>query len=197
MHLGQRLNSRTSPSEAASEPEGFTGWLAGHVDRTAVLAFRLAVHLGIDHPEQVRRGALLHDLGKTLLPQRLLNKRGSLNPSELRLVQTHPEVGFRLASRLPRVGRAALEAILYHHERLDGSGYPYGLPANAIPLSAQIVAVADVWDALVSPRPYKPAWPLEKARRELEAQAGIKLNAHLVQTFLTLVVPSTYPANTS
>ncbi len=103
------------------------------------------------------------------------------------MVKTHPQVGLEILKDLPFFPKTALNVVLYHHERFDGSGYPKGLKGEEIPLEARIFAVVDVWDALVSQRPYKPAWPPERAREELRAQAGKGLDPKVVEAFLRLV----------
>ncbi|WP_022797492.1 HD domain-containing phosphohydrolase [Thermus islandicus] len=159
----------------------------GHTERVAELAVRLAKALGFPDLEGLRLGAYFHDLGKLALPDEVLKKPSALVTREWRLVQTHPEVGLEILKDLPFFPKTALNVVLHHHERWDGSGYPKGLKGEEIPLEARIFAVADVWDALVSERPYKPAWPPERAREELRAQAGKGLDPRLVEVFLRLV----------
>lgn len=159
-------------------------WLVAHMERTARLASRIGERLGFTDTAGLELGGWLHDLGKLLLPRPLLDKRDALTPAELRKVRAHPEIGYRMAKRIPGVGTTALMVVRYHHERLDGSGYPFGLKGRAIPWAARIFAVADVWDALVSPRPYKPAWSLEDARLEMLDYAGRILDGDAVEVLL-------------
>ncbi len=158
----------------------------GHTERVAELAVRLGRELGFPDLEGLRLGAYFHDLGKLALPDEVLKKPAALNTGEWRLVKTHPEVGFEILQDLPFLPQTALNVVLYHHERWDGSGYPKGLKGEEIPLEARIFAVVDVWDALVSERSYKPAWPPERAREELRAQAGRTLDPKVVEAFLGL-----------
>ncbi len=162
-------------------------WLVAHIERTASLARRVGERLGFLDPEGLELGGRLHDLGKLLLPKNLLTRRGEFSPAEWEQVRAHPEIGYRMAKRIPGVGTTALMVIRYHHERLDGSGYPFGLRGNAIPWAARIFAVADVWDALVHPRPYKPAWSPLEARHELQKYAGQILDAQAVEALLAEV----------
>lgn len=159
----------------------------GHTERVAELAVRLAKALGFPDLEGLRLGAYFHDLGKLALPDEVLKKPSAPVTREWRLIKTHPEVGLEILKDLPFFPKTALNVVLHHHERWDGSGYPRGLKGEEIPLEARIFAVADVWDALVSERPYKPAWPPERAREELRAQAGKGLDPRLVPAFLEIV----------
>ena len=159
----------------------------GHTERVAELSFRLGQALGFPDLEGLRLGAYFHDLGKLALPDEVLRKPAALSTGEWRVVKTHPEVGLEILKTLPFLPQTALNVVLYHHERWDGSGYPKGLKGEEIPLEARIFAVVDVWDALLSPRPYKEAWPEERARRELLAQAGKTLDPRVVQAFLELL----------
>ena len=131
----------------------------GHSERTAQLATELGLHMGLppDRLRVIARGAYLHDIGKIAIPDHILNKPGRLTPEERLIVETHPQLGFELASNAPSL-REVLTVILHHHERMDGQGYPTGLAGRDIPLEARVVAVADVWDALTSDRAYRPGW---------------------------------------
>jgi putative nucleotidyltransferase with HDIG domain len=159
----------------------------GHTERVAELALRLGQALGFPDLEGLRLGAYFHDLGKLALPDEILKKPAALSTGEWRLVKTHPEVGLEILQSLPFLPKTALHVVLYHHERWDGSGYPKGLKGEEIPLEARIFAVVDVWDALLSPRPYKEAWPEARAREELLAQAGKTLDPGVVAAFLEII----------
>ena len=130
----------------------------GHSERTAVLAVELGLQMSLpsDRLRVIAHGAYLHDLGKIAIPDQILNKPGALTADERKVVETHPQLGYELASTAPSL-REVLPVILHHHERLDGMGYPAGLIGAAIPLEARVVAVADVWDALTSDRAYREA----------------------------------------
>ncbi|MFN4072864.1 MAG: HD domain-containing phosphohydrolase [Thermus sp.] len=159
----------------------------GHTERVAELSLRLGKAVEFPDLEGLRLGAYFHDLGKLALPDGILRKPKALSPEEWRQVKTHPEVGLNILKNLPFLPKTALNVVLYHHERWDGSGYPKGLKGEEIPLEARIFAVADVYDALLSERPYKRAWTLEEAQEELRAQAGKGLDPKLVAVFLDLV----------
>ncbi|BDG15466.1 MULTISPECIES: HD domain-containing phosphohydrolase [Thermus] len=159
----------------------------GHTERVAELSLRLGRALSFPDLEGLRLGAYFHDLGKLALPDEILRKPTALSTGEWKVVKTHPEVGLEILRNLPFLPQTALNVVLYHHERFDGSGYPFGLKGEAIPLEARIFAVVDVYDALVSERPYKRAWTREEALEELRAQAGKSLDPEVVAKFLEIV----------
>jgi len=146
---------------------------------------RLCVHIGRQMSMSaaelrvLARAGLMHDIGKLGIPAAVLEKHSPLDESEWILMRTHPEMGLTLLDRAGQSSREVL-AVLYHHERLDGSGYPYGLKAEAIPIEARIVAVADTYDALTSDRPYRQACSQLEARRVLIAEAGSRLDSRAV-----------------
>lgn len=148
---------------------------SAYLERMSHVAGLIAEQLGLSEDEVriIEAAAPLHDMGKIAIPDSVLLKEGKLNDEELAIMRRHPRIGYELLSgsqnRFIQVG--ALIA-LRHHERYDGSGYPDGLVGEAIPLEARIVAVADVFDALVSPRPYKEAWTMEATLAYLYAQRG-------------------------
>ena len=161
---------------------------AAHMQRTGTAAGALAAILGL-RPERVARlraAAALHDVGKAAIPPRILQKPAALTPSERAEVERHTVIGHHLllASRRPGSLTAARIA-LTHHERFDGSGYPLGLAGGQIPLAARIVAVADVLDALLSERPYRPALPRPAALEILAAGAGSHFDPTVVGPALT------------
>lgn len=156
-----------------------------HLERVTELAEQLGRALGLDGPTlaALRRGAYLHDLGKLATPDLILHKPGSLTLSERAVMQQHAEAGHRVAQQLAFLPQAALDVVLYHHERWDGLGYPQGLEDEAIPLTARIFAVCDVYDALTSTRPYKPAWSQAEALAEIASQAGKHFDPQVVEAF--------------
>jgi putative two-component system response regulator len=161
----------------------------GHTERVTAYALRLAAHVGLvdGDREALRRGSILHDIGKISTPDAILNKPGRLTPAEYEVIKRHPLEGVRIVEPL-RSLRSALPLIRWHHERLDGRGYPDGLFGGAIPLLARILAVADVYDALASDRPYRPALPHDACIEELRANAaGGGLDPDLVRGFIDLV----------
>jgi HD-GYP domain-containing protein (c-di-GMP phosphodiesterase class II) len=159
----------------------------GHSERVTQHTLRLARQMGIGEGElvHVRRGALLHDIGKMAIPDSILLKPGPLDETEWRVMRQHPVHAYRLLSPIPFL-RPALDIPLFHHEWCDGNGYPYGLRGESIPLTARIFAVVDVWDALQSPRPYRGAWSDAQIRDHLLEQAGTHLDARVVGQFLDL-----------
>jgi len=161
---------------------------AGHTERVTALTLRLARALGVPEEdlEHIRRGAILHDVGKLAIPDRILLKPGPLTEEEWAVMKRHPVYAYEWLSGIPFL-RKALDIPYAHHERWDGSGYPRGLKGEAIPLSARIFAVVDVYDALTSDRPYRKAWPKEKALAYLQEQAGRQFDPQVVATFLRLV----------
>lgn len=167
-----------------------------HVYRVAWLSARLA--RGLNRPlgevEELFVAAPLHDVGKVAVPDRILLKRGPLTLAEHTIMRTHTTVGGQMlgGSSFPYVRTAATIA-LSHHERWDGSGYPQGLAGKDIPLAGRVVAVADVLDALVSPRPYKEAWPLDRALEEIESQRGRHFDPTIVDVLLAIIAVEGLP----
>lgn len=160
----------------------------GHGSRVTALAVRLGEKMGLRGRDLVdlRRGALLHDIGKLTLPDSLLQKTGSLSEDDWKTMRTHT-VRAHEALRSVRALQGALDIPLCHHERYDGSGYPGGLRGNAIPLAARIFAVVDVWDSLLSDRSYRRCWTPGKALEHLERGAGIQFDPDVVSAFASLM----------
>lgn len=162
----------------------------GHTLRVTNLALGLARAMQIDESRLIhlRRGALLHDIGKLGVPDEILFKPGELSAEEREIIQRHPDLAYEMLSPIEYL-KPALTIPLCHHERWDGSGYPLGLRGEQIPLEARIFAVVDVWDALRSDRPYRAAWSNEETLDYLRAQAGKQFDPQVVDCFLTLVKP--------
>jgi ribonuclease P protein subunit RPR2 len=161
----------------------------GHAERVAALALELAraaVPELVSDPE-LEYGFLLHDLGKIGIPDAILLKPGPLTADERSVIRRHPELGERVISRIPGLGRLARDVVACHHERWDGSGYPQGLAGAEIPPAARIFAVADAWDAMTNDRPYRAAMPFEAAAREIEAGRGTQFDPEFVDPFLAIV----------
>lgn len=152
-----------------------------HNLRVARLCVRIGRQMSMSAAELrvLACAGLLHDIGKLGIPDAVLAKHSPLDESEWVLMRTHPEMGLNMLDGAGQSSRAVL-AVLYHHERLDGSGYPRGLMADAIPIEARIVAVADTYDALTSDRPYRRACSEAEARRVLDAEAGTRLDKRAV-----------------
>ena len=160
----------------------------GHSERVRAYTQMIAGEMGIDGPEldRLRWAALIHDIGKLQISPDILNKPGSLTDSEFKIIQTHPELGARLAAPLAEWLGDSVLAVEQHHEKWDGTGYPHGLSGNAIARSARIVAVADVFDVMTSARSYKSARPSGDARAELARCAGTQFDPMVVRAFLNL-----------
>ncbi len=157
-----------------------------HIWRMAAYARALAAAIGWSQADcdLLELAAPMHDTGKIGIPDAVLRKPGKLDPDEWALMQTHCAIGFEILSGSDApVFRLAAEIARHHHERWDGSGYPEGLAGTAIPESARIVAVADVFDALTMKRPYKDAWPLEQVMATLRAGGGSHFDPSLVAAF--------------
>jgi putative two-component system response regulator len=157
-----------------------------HIMRMSVSAERLARAAGwsAEECELLLNASPMHDIGKIGIPDAILLKPGPLTPEEWVIMKKHPEIGAELLGGSPsELMQMAAEIALAHHEKWDGSGYPRGLRGEEIPLSARISAVCDVFDALLSRRPYKEPWPVERALAEIKARAGSHLDPRLVVLF--------------
>lgn len=152
-----------------------------HNLRVARLCVQIGREMSMNAAELrlLARAGLVHDIGKLGIPDDVLAKHSPLDESEWTLMKAHPEIGLAVLGGAGQSRREVL-AVLYHHERLDGSGYPYGLKADAIPIEARIVAVADTYDALTSDRPYRKAASHVEAKRVLQVEAGVRLDARAV-----------------
>jgi putative nucleotidyltransferase with HDIG domain len=159
----------------------------GHSERVGAASRVLAQALGLSRTEveTASQAGLLHDIGKIGVPEAVLGKPGGLTEDEWAVMRRHPVLGAQIVAPFEFLASAA-PIIRHHHERADGSGYPDGLRGEAIPLGASIVAVADVYDALTSDRPYRAALSPERARAFLNGEAGHTLDARVVATFLEL-----------
>lgn len=160
----------------------------GHSKRVAELTVRMARRMGLPEADlvHVRRGALLHDIGKMGIPDSILLKPGPLNLEEWVEMRKHPAYAYQLLAPIAYL-RAALDIPYCHHERWDGTGYPRGLAGTQIPLVARIFALADTWDALRSNRPYRPEFRKEQAIAYIREQTGRHFDPGLVDVFLDLV----------
>jgi putative nucleotidyltransferase with HDIG domain len=159
----------------------------GHSRRVTDLSLQLARACGIheDDLEFFYQGALLHDIGKMAIPDSILFKTGLLDEDEWVIMRTHPRVAYEMLSSISFLEKA-LEIPAYHHEWWNGEGYPFGLEGDAIPLPARIFAVADVWDALLSDRPYRKAWPREQVIKYFREQSGKQFDPEVVERFIAL-----------
>lgn len=160
----------------------------GHSLRIANMTVELATRMGIDEQDldNIRRGALLHDIGKMGVPDTILLKPGKLTEDEWSIMQKHPTYAYEMLSELPYF-KDVLDIPYCHHEWYDGTGYPRGLKGEKIPLSARIFAIVDAWDALVSDRPYRKAWTKENALKHLVDQAGTHFDEEVVKAFAKMM----------
>ncbi|MGE5672394.1 MAG: HD-GYP domain-containing protein [Mycobacterium leprae] len=205
------LLSLSGGPAVVKEPESIVEWLyAGEAALTAFLealkvkspitgqhsirvsryAAAMAGALNLSQPQvyHLERCGLLHDIGKLGISDRVLEKPGDLNPEEWVLIKGHPEIGVRAIETF-RVLSPARLAIAMHHERFDGSGYPYALSGYQIPLEARIVGICDAYDTMTSDRPYRKALEPDEAVFRLRKGAGTQFDPLLVQVFATRVVP--------
>ena len=164
-------------------------YTAGHSERVSALSVMLGEQLGLppDELEVLRLGALLHDIGKIGIRDRVLTKNGPLTGEEFEIIKTHPTVGAHILRQVPMLA-AHVPIVELHHERPDGRGYPHGLKGDQIPLFARIVHVADAFDAMTSARAYRAALPVSVAVSELWRFIGIDFDAQVVQAMTSLPV---------
>jgi PAS domain S-box-containing protein len=165
----------------------------GHTRRVTELTLQLARRLGIRDEElvDIYRGVLLHDIGKMGVPDHILKKTGPLTESEWAEMQRHPQFAYDLLSPITYL-HSALDIPYSHHEHWDGSGYPRALRGEQIPLSARIFSVVDIWDALLSDRPYRKAWPREKVLEYIHEISGSILDPKIAETFLIMMEHSEF-----
>jgi HD-GYP domain-containing protein (c-di-GMP phosphodiesterase class II) len=159
-----------------------------HTRRVADLAMALTreVEPSLADDPELRYGFLLHDIGKIGIPDAILLKKGPLTPREMRILEMHTTLGEHLLSRFPFLSEVAHDVVAYHHERWDGSGYPWGLTADEIPLVARIFAVVDAYDAMTCDRPYRKAMSATRATEEIERCVGTQFDGAVVAAFLPL-----------
>ena len=159
-----------------------------HSRRVADLTLQLGRQFGIPESEltHIRRGVLLHDIGKMAIPDQILKKTGPLNDEEWDEMRRHPQYAYDLICPISYL-RPALDIPYSHHEWWDGTGYPRGLKGTQIPLTARIFTVVDVWDALSHNRPYRKAWPQKKVLNYLREQSGKQFDPQVVNVFINLL----------
>ena len=165
----------------------------GHTRRVTDLTLRLAMSVGVEQDElvHIRRGAILHDIGKVAIPDQILFKPGPLTPDEWDIMRRHPSIAVELLTPITYLS-PALEIPRWHHERWDGTGYPDRLHGDQIPYSARLFALADVYDALISDRPYRNAWSKRDAVHYIEEQSGRHFDPQLASEFIRLVKGNGY-----
>lgn len=160
----------------------------GHSHRVGQYSCWIAEELGYDEIQMsfLRHGGILHDIGKIAVREEVLNKPGRLTAEEYEHIKIHPGVGYNILKQIAEFENL-LPIVLSHHERIDGKGYPHGIPGDEIPVNARIAAIADTFDALTSNRPYRDGMPLDKAIAILESIRGTQLDADLVDIFIRKV----------
>jgi putative two-component system response regulator len=197
--LDERANIETAHEQLLSAYDAtIEGWsramdlrdkeTEGHTLRVTDLSVKLARNMGINEGELlfIRRGALLHDIGKLGVPDAILHKASSLNDDEWKIMRQHPQFAYDMLYPIEYL-RPALDIPYCHHEKFDGTGYPRQLKGEQIPLSARIFAIVDVWDALTSDRPYRPAWDKEKALEYIKTESGKHFDPKVVEAFLKMM----------
>ncbi|MBL8102549.1 MAG: HD-GYP domain-containing protein, partial [Anaerolineales bacterium] len=170
----------------------------GHTNRVTNLTLELARQMGIPESEipNIRRGTLLHDIGKMGVPDNILRKPGPLTEEETEEMRKHPQYAYDLLYPIAYL-RPTLDIAYCHHEWWDGSGYPRGLKGAEIPLSARIFAIADVWDALLSDRPYRKAWAEADVIKYINDLSGKQFDPHVLSEFMKLIKGKQNPSPTS
>ncbi|HUX01817.1 MAG: HD domain-containing phosphohydrolase [Phycisphaerae bacterium] len=171
----------------ASSIDAKDPYTCGHSERVAITSREIARHLGLSEQqiEWVYLAGLVHDIGKIGTPEHILRKEGRLDPEERQIVQRHPGVGGHILEGIRRL-EPIRDAVVHHHERLDGSGYPDGLKGDAVPILARIIGLADAFDAMTSNRPYRPMMPLEHVRLEIERNVGTQFDVRAVDALFAL-----------
>ena len=161
----------------------------GHSERVVEMTLKLAHEFGLDERQMdnIRRGAILHDIGKMGVPDSILQKPGSLTEREWEIMRQHPVHAYQLLSKVRHL-EPALDIPYCHHEKWNGTGYPRGLKGEEIPLAARIFAIVDVWDALLYDRPYRSGWPQKQVAEYLAAQAGKHFDPQVVEVFLKRLI---------
>jgi putative nucleotidyltransferase with HDIG domain len=173
-------------------------WTAGHSERVTLLAIAIGRRMGLGHDEidRLHRGGLLHDVGKIGISPVILDKPAALTPEERAIVQAHPTVGAGILEPIDAFADV-IGIVRHHHERFNGQGYPDGLQGEDIPLLARVTAVADVYDALISERPYRHRWDVERARCYIAGMAGISFDPAVVRAFLAVIDSTEWAETTS
>jgi diguanylate cyclase (GGDEF)-like protein/putative nucleotidyltransferase with HDIG domain len=186
--IGTKPSSLSEVYDIASAVEAKDPYTYGHSKKVNIYAVALAESIGLspDEVSALSAAALLHDIGKVGISDKVLNKKGKLNKEDWEAIKAHPKLGANIISNIPRLA-PAINSILYHHERWDGSGYPEGLKAEEIPIEARILAIADSFEAMTSARPYRPALSLEEVVTELREGAGLQFDPKLVEVFIGIV----------
>jgi len=177
-------------SEALDAKDQYT---AGHSRRVMEYSVDIGerMELGESDIEQLKKSALLHDIGKIGIPDAVLQKKGKLSDVEYSIIKSHSEIGATILKSIKSF-KHLVPAVYHHHERFDGKGYPHGIKGEQIPLHARIIAVADSFDAITSNRPYRNAFVLKAAVSELEQNKGVQFDPYIVDIFIKILSDSPY-----
>jgi HD-GYP domain-containing protein (c-di-GMP phosphodiesterase class II) len=169
----------------AAAIDGKDPYTRGHSERVSRFSVAVAQGLGLpdDEIEQIRISALLHDVGKISIDDRVLKKPSALTDDEFEIMKTHPQKGYKIMSQIPAM-RDFLPGMYMHHEMINGQGYPQGLKGDELPMQARIVSVADTFDAMTTERPYQHAMDLEAALTRLKSFVGTRYDARVVAAFI-------------
>ncbi|HMV29591.1 MAG TPA: HD-GYP domain-containing protein, partial [Anaerolineales bacterium] len=164
----------------------------GHTQRVTNLTVKLARQMGVPDADilHIRRGALLHDIGKMGIPDKILHKPDKLTAEEWAVMRQHTNYAYQMLTPITYL-KPALDIPRCHHEKWDGTGYPDGLKGEQIPIAARIFAVVDVWDALTSDRSYRDAWTKEKAIEFIRSESGKHFDPKVAETFLSFILKET------
>ncbi|KGR74288.1 HD-GYP domain-containing protein [Ureibacillus sinduriensis] len=160
-----------------------------HSENVAIYSVQIAEKMKLSkvNCEIIRKGALLHDIGKIGIPEHILGKEGKLTEDEYTIIKSHPTLGHNMLKHIGDFHKnGVLDIVLYHHERFDGKGYPSGLKGQQIPLFARIVAIADTYDAITTKRVYREGYDLEYALEEIRKNKGLQFDPEIVDVFLSL-----------
>jgi putative nucleotidyltransferase with HDIG domain len=185
-HMERLLNETIEAlTSAIGQRDPYT---VDHQRRVSLISVAIAKEMGLEagHIDGLRMAALTHDVGKIDVPIELLSKPGKLSKAEFELIKQHPEAGYKILESVA-FERPVAEMVLQHHERMDGSGYPRGLRGNDILLESRIMGIADVFEAIMSFRPYRQALGIDKAREEIANNSGTSFDPDIVDVFLELL----------
>jgi len=177
-------------SEALDAKDQYT---AGHSRRVMEYSVDIGQRMKLDENdiEQLKKSALLHDIGKIGIPDAVLHKKGKLSDVEYSIIKAHSEIGATILKAIKSFNYL-VPAVYHHHERFDGKGYPHGIKGGEIPLHARIIAVADSFDAITSNRPYRNAFALQEALAELEKNKEVQFDPYIADTFIEILNSSPY-----
>ncbi len=187
-HLATREAHLQTVTMLANTIEARDRYTRGHVERVKDLAVRLGHRLGWSEETLtiLEFGAILHDIGKIVIPEHILNKPAPLTDDEMAIMRSHPEQGAEMLKQVEHL-HPAIPYVLYHHERWDGSGYPFGLRGEEIPAEGRLLAIVDVYDAMTTDRPYRKALPKSTAMEEIRRNAGVLFDPEMAATFVELM----------